>query len=211
MKAVGELFLPPGPASSYHDVIIMFVGVTQPVFVNIMRRLPCILLALLVAGCNRVSIETNYDKSADFRKYRTYALDTTPAEIGALSRHTLEETLRESLGSRGLSEVPPAQADLFVVCRITTEQKQVNSPVGGQAYFSSNFGRYSEGSGVVQAPQLAEQTYGSLIIDFVDAHSRQLVFRGIGGARINVEEKNAAAIQTVVRNVVAAIPRLGTK
>jgi hypothetical protein len=29
VKAVGEPFLPPGPASSYHDAIIMFVGVTQ--------------------------------------------------------------------------------------------------------------------------------------------------------------------------------------
>jgi hypothetical protein len=186
-----------------------FIG--QPIFVNITHGLLCSLLALLFAGCNRVWIETSYDKSADFRKYRSYALDTTPVELGALSRHTLEETLRARLTVRGLKEVPGDQADLFIVCRITTEQKQVSSPVGGQVYFSSNFGRYSGARGVVQAPQIAEHTYGSLIIDFVDAHSRQLVFRGIGEARLNVEEKNAAAIQAVVRNVVRAIPRLGTR
>jgi len=176
-----------------------------------MRGLLCSLLVLLVVGCSRISIETSYDKSADFRKYRSYALDATPAELGALSKHTLEETLRASLGARGLREVPADQADLFVVCRVTTEQKQVNSPVGGQVYFSSNFGRYSGTMGVVQAPQIAEHTYASLIIDFVDAHSRQLVFRGIGDAKMNVKEKNAAAIQSVVKNVVRAIPGLGTK
>ena len=58
---------------------------------------------------------------------------------------------------------------------------------------------------------MTEYTYGSLIIDFVDATSRELIFRGIGSAKVNTEEKNAAAINTVVSRVVAAIPRLGQK
>jgi hypothetical protein len=49
------------------------------------------------------------------------------------------------------------------------------------------------------------------VIDFVDADSRELVFRGIGRARVNREERNAAAINTVVSDVVAAIPQLGPK
>jgi len=49
------------------------------------------------------------------------------------------------------------------------------------------------------------------VIDFVDAGSRELVFRGIGRARVNREGRNAAAINTVVSGVVAAIPRLGPK
>jgi len=63
----------------------------------------------------------------------------------------------------------------------------------------------------VQAPQTTEYTYGSLIIDFVDATSRELVFRGIGSAKVNTEEKNAEAINHVVTRVVAAIPRLGAR
>jgi hypothetical protein len=58
---------------------------------------------------------------------------------------------------------------------------------------------------------MIEYTYGSLIIDFVDATSRELVFRGIGSAKLNTEEKNAAAINSVVTRVVAAIPQLGPK
>ena len=49
------------------------------------------------------------------------------------------------------------------------------------------------------------------VIDFVDAGSRELVFRGIGRAKVNTEEKNAAAINIVVSRVVAAIPWLGQK
>jgi hypothetical protein len=49
------------------------------------------------------------------------------------------------------------------------------------------------------------------VIDFVDAGSRELVFRGIGRAKVNTEERNAPAINTVVSRVVVAIPRLGQK
>ena len=49
------------------------------------------------------------------------------------------------------------------------------------------------------------------VIDFVDAGSRELVFRGVGRAKVNTEERQSAAINTVVSRVLAAIPRLGQK
>lgn len=169
-------------------------------------------LALLVGSCGRrIPIHTSYDKSTSFEKYHTYALDLTAAELGPLGKHTLEESLRARLGGRGLKEVADDHANLLVVCSLATEQKQVGSSVAGRVYFPSNFGRYSGTAGIVQAPEMTEYTYGSLIIDFVDATSRELVFRGIGSTKVNTEEKNAAAINTVVSRVVAAIPRLGPK
>ena len=167
-------------------------------------------LSLVLAGCsNRIPIKTSYDKSAPFQKYHTYALDVSQAEFRPLAKRTLEQSLRARLDPRGLKEVTVDQADLFVVCRIATEQRQESSSVGGRVYFPSTFGRYSGTAGIVQAPQMTEYTYGSLIIDLVDRASRQLVFRGIGSARVDVEEKNAATINTIVSRVVAAIPRIG--
>jgi hypothetical protein len=169
-------------------------------------------LALLVSSCrSRIPIHTSYDKSTSFEKYHTYALDLSAAKLGPLGKHTLEESLRARLSARGLKEVAGNEANLLVVCSIATERKQVRSSVAGRAYFPSNFGRYSGTAGIVQAPEMTEYTCGSLIIDFVDATSRELVFRGIGSAKVNTEEKNAAAINSVVSRVVAAIPRLGPK
>src|SRR4026209_1401289 len=92
-------------------------------------------LALLVGSCgSRIPIHTSYDKSTSFEKYHTFALDLTPAELGALGTHTLEESLRARLGARGLKEVADDQANLLVVCSIATEQKQVRSSVAGRAY-----------------------------------------------------------------------------
>ena len=86
-------------------------------------------LALLVGSCgSRIPIHTSYDKSTSFEKYHTYALDLTPAELGPLGKHTLEESLRARLGARGLKEVADDQANLLVVCSLATEQKQIGSP-----------------------------------------------------------------------------------
>ena len=171
----------------------------------------CCLVLLLGSCGSRIPIHTSYDKSTSSEKYHTFAVDLTPAELGPLGKHTLEESLRARLGARGLKEVAGDQANLLVVCSLATEQKQIGSAIAGRAYFPSNFGRYSGTAGIVQAPEMTEYTYGSLIIDFVDATSRELVFRGIGSAKVNTEEKNADAINTVVSRVVAAIPRLCPK
>ena len=171
----------------------------------------CCLALLLVSCGSRIPIHTSYDKSISFEKYHTYAIDLTPAELGPLGKYTLEESLRACLGARGLKEVTGDQANLLVVCSIAMEQKQIGSAIAGRVYFPSNFGRYSGTTGIVQAPQMTVYTYGSLIIDFVEATSRQVAFRGIGSAKVNTEEKNTEAINKVVTRVVAAIPRLGAR
>ena len=119
--------------------------------------------------------------------------------------------MRERLDARGLKEVPSDQANLLVVCSLAMKKEQVASPVAGRTYFPSDFGRYSGTASVIQAPEMTEYTIGSLIIDFVDSASRDLVFRGIGSAKVNSEKRNAVAINSVVTRVVRAIPRLGPK
>lgn len=176
-----------------------------------MKSLSLIAICLLFVSCSRVTIETSHDDAARFESYHSFALDANPPELGPLSKQGLENSLRERLQARGLKQVPAHKADLLVVCSVYTEQKPVVSTVGGKVYLSSNFGPYLGANGVIQAPHFAEHTHGSLIIDFIDGRSRQVVFRGIGGARLNVEEKNAAAIQAVVTKIVGAVPRLNEK
>src|SRR4029453_6692839 len=102
---------------------------------RIFLRAVCCFFSLLVGSCgSRIPIHTSYDKSTSFEKYHTYALDLTAAELGPLSKHTLEESLRARLGARGLKEVAGDQANLLVVCSIAMEQKQVSSSAAGRVY-----------------------------------------------------------------------------
>ena len=177
-----------------------------------LRIIVGLVSSLVLASCDRrIPVHTSYDKSTVFENYRTYALGPGPSELGQLGQHILTESLRERLNARGLKEVSRDQANLLVVCSLAMKTGEVSSPVGGQTYFPSDFGRYSGTANVIQAPQMREYTHGSLIIDFIDASSRELVFRGIGSAKVNSEKRNAIAINSVVKRVVKDIPRLGGK
>ena len=47
---------------------------------------------------------------------------------------------------------------------------------------------------------------GTMVLDFVDSHTKKLVFRGIGTAVVGGPEANAEKIQEAVEKMVAAYP-----
>jgi hypothetical protein len=50
---------------------------------------------------------------------------------------------------------------------------------------------------------------GTLILDFVDAHTKKLVFRGVGKAVVGGPESNAEKIRDAVAKIVDQFPRGG--
>jgi len=165
------------------------------------------LLALLVAGCGeRISVHTESDKMVAFGQYHSYALDVAPPRLGPWGRKALEETLRSGLAERGLKELPAGQADLLVVSTVYTKEKLAALPKGGVTYFTSNYGPYSW-SGVGKTSDTSSYVEGTLAVDFVDHHTRKLIFRGVGTGKTGTDEKNAVSIQQAVTRMVAALPK----
>lgn len=164
-------------------------------------------VALLLTACgDRVSVKTDYDHSASFSTYHTYALDVTPAELGAWGKQALEDTLRSQLAARGLNETSASKGDLYVVSSVSSEQKAGAYSGAGRIYLPSNLGQYTGWSDITKSPDMMQHTFGTLVIDFVDRTTHQIVFRGVGKARTGIEEKNAASIQKAVTKIVAALP-----
>lgn len=175
---------------------------------KIFRKLFIGTVALLLAACgDRVAVQTDYDHSASFSRYHTYALDVAPTQLGQWSKLTLEETLRSRLAACGFNETSAQKADLYVVSSVSTEQKHVPYSGAGKVYMTSKFGRYTGWSDITKSPDMMEYTFGTLVIDFVDRATHQIVFRGVGKRRTSVEEKNVASIQKAVTKIVAALPR----
>jgi len=167
---------------------------------------PLILSAL--AACNTtppVSVKTDYDHSASFGKYHTYALDADLTGLSPTGAAALQQALRSSLAARGLKETPTGKADLYVVPIVFTRQKLDVMPGGGFTYWPSRYGRYGAG-GITMNADVTQYTEGSLVIDFVDRKTHKLVFRGLGQAAVGTTERNAAAIQAAVNKIVAAYP-----
>ena len=171
----------------------------------------CGTFALLLAACgDRISVETEHDSAASFSKYHSYILDAAPPQMGPWAKQALEETLRSSLAARGLKETSAGDADFFIVSTVFTKEKLAALSKGGVTYFVSNYGPYSW-SGVGKTSDTRSYVEGTLVVDFVDSHTRKIVFRGSGTGKTGIDEKNAAGIQEAVSRMMAAFPALGQK
>ena len=176
-----------------------------------LRYLTSLLIACTLAACSTtppVSVKTDYDHSATFGKYHTYALDAGSIGLSPTGSAALRDALNSSLAARGFKEASTGRADLYIVPTVYTKQQLNVMPGGGYTRYPSRYGRYGGwGPGTVtMAAEVQQYTEGSLVIDFVDSKTHKIVFRGLGQAAVGSTERNAAAIQAAVNKIVAAYP-----
>lgn len=185
-----------------------------------MKPFKLVLLALAGAtlfglcGCASVRVTTDYDHSAPFDSYRTYALEppTNVPPLSPTADAALRGALREDLAARGIREVAPeAQPDLAVVPHVRLQQKyssqQYTSWGYGPGVWPYPGGTYGAWRGAPYAYNtISSYTEGTLILDFVDTSSHKLVFRGIGQGTVGEPESNAKKIREAVDKMVAKFP-----
>jgi hypothetical protein len=171
-------------------------------------------LVTLLSACSTVSVTGDYDHSAPWGSYRTYAIEP-PANVPPLSPtadSAMRSALREDLGARGIREVAPTEnPDLAVVPHAQLQQK----------YSVQQYTQWGYGPGAwpyaggyyhpwVGAPQtyntINSYTEGTLILDFVDTSSKKLVYRGIGKGTVGSTESNAEKVREAVKKIVAKLP-----
>jgi hypothetical protein len=171
--------------------------------VNSFRGLILAVILCGLAGCTSVTVKTDYDHSVSFGKYHTYTLDTTLSGLGPTNNAVLQQALRSSLAARGLKE-KGSNAGLYIVAFVTTREKL--NIVPGYGVTVSRFGAYRTWAMNAEVQQYTE---GTLIIDFVDAKTKKLVFRGLAQAAVGSQAANANAIQEAVTKIVAQFPGPG--
>jgi hypothetical protein len=144
------------------------------------RILGIALLMILAAPAAMAGIDVDYDESADFGKYRTYAwAEGTPAPLPATEKMIVAAIERE-LQAQGLRPAAGADADLYV---ISVTFADTTGGVTGGYYYS-----HSYHVGVVTS-DVRVVTTGTLMIDLVDARENRIVWRAM--AREIVKENRA--------------------
>jgi hypothetical protein len=175
------------------------------------------LAAAIVAlcGCSTVSVTTDYDHTAPFGSYRTYALEP-PQKVPPLSPSAdsaLRTSLRENLAARGIREVAANEKPhLAVVPHISLQRRysvqQYTTWGYGPGVWPYRGGFYGVWRGApVTYNTISSYTEGTLILDFVDTSTEKLVFRGTGRAAVSGNtERNADRIREAVGKIVARFP-----
>jgi Domain of unknown function (DUF4136) len=168
-----------------------------------LRRMDTALAALTflcAVGCApNIEVKTDYDQSADFTKYQTFAFAgmTDLNQAGVLSnnltRKRIETALTRELTKKNLRHVELDQnPDLLVHYWVGMKDKQVVDTTAPAMGAYGWHGRYGYGGGYAPVTTY-EYQQGTLITDLIDAAKKELVWRATMMA--NLETNTADNIE----------------
>jgi len=176
--------------------------------------LSAIAFACLFSACETVEVTTDHDPSANFANYRTYTL--APPKKGQTlspsSEAALRDSLRTELAARGITEAPGGKADLDIVRHVFIQQKTSVQQYTDWGYYHYGawpygYGYYGMWPGAPTTYAMVDQYHeGTMILDFVDARTKKLVFRGTGQAVVSGSESNAEKIRQGVHKMMEGYP-----
>ena len=162
-----------------------------------MRAFVLTLLAVAAAFAQKITVE--FDQTADFSKYKTFAIrdgqlnSRNPALNSELVKKRIEADIERGLTAKGLTMVTEA-AGLNVRYRFGSARRtEVEAyPAGWRGW----------GTRVVRVPY----TEGTLVIDLRDGGTRSLVWRGIASQDKSDATKIEGKLDDMVRKSLEKYP-----
>ena len=157
------------------------------------------LLVIGLAGVAAANVTVDWDHSADFSKYKTYAITTgTPAQ-NPLMDQRIVQAIDENLQAKGLQKVDsPMNADLVVMYHAATgHETQLNTTDMGWGW------RW----GGMSTTTVDKIPVGQLTIDIGDAKTRKLLWMGSASDTLSDKpEKVTKKINEVVADMFKKFP-----
>ena len=168
------------------------------------------LVALVLAGCSRITVTTDHDPAANFAALHTYAWRPGPQQ--GVSDPRFDSTLIDTrvraaidrvLASKGYRTAAPGTvADFLVGYHAVVRQKTSAQTINGW---------YGYRVGARRAPQAYVHDYdkGTLLIDVIDPATMQLLWRGSGTGVVDPQaslEKREQRINEAVDRILADFP-----
>jgi uncharacterized protein DUF4136 len=147
-----------------------------------------VLLFPVLALAQKTSFD--FDKSADFSKFKTYSLKDGTKVGQPLIDNRIVAAIDTELAAKGLKK-SDAASDLVVVYHVAFDKQQDITA------YSSNFGgyggygyRYGGGWGTTTTDVRVNQILvGTLVLDIADSTKMEVVWRGMGVKEIDTQAK----------------------
>jgi len=182
---------------------------------TVFRPLLAVAALFLLAGCGAVApdIRTDYDRSADFSRYRTFGFVPEPTESRAgyetIAGKYIRAAVSRQMEQRGytLSDSP----DLLINYSMKVEEKQSVTPYTTlRPYYGYRSNRYRTWVGYQWETDTitSDYTEGTLNIDLVDRGQKQLVWEGVAVGTVSREdqENREASVTLAVERIFARYP-----
>ena len=125
-----------------------------------------------------------------------------PVAEGALIRNRIWDAVKRELAARGMAFVESGEADLLIAHHVDVKEK-VDVATYGYSYGRWGGGFYGRDVDVYRYDE------GRLVLDLIDAGSRDLVWRGWATTVVGQDrdpEKSTATINEAVEKILANYP-----
>jgi hypothetical protein len=173
--------------------------------------LPAIAATLMLAACaSGPDVRADYDKSADFGKYRTYGFVTGETqEFKSLGQQLAQAAAAREMESRGYTKAD--NPDLVLAFKGRLEEKtdieSTPAPMYGPGWGYRGWYGAPYGYGGTEV-STRRYNVGTLVMDVIDREKRQAVFQG-GIEGVVTKEMMAnkqAAIEQAVAHIFSKYP-----
>jgi hypothetical protein len=177
-----------------------------------MKAIKIFLILLFIGStlsCSIYGVRHDYDRQADFTEFKTFNWMQIPEKAGidSIVLQRVKNAVNAELKAKGLM-ITSNNPD-FLIAEHLGKKNKVQVTDWGYDYGS--YGRYRRyggyrGSGGVSTYQYEE---GILILDFVDAKSKKLIWRGTAKAKVqnvNTPEKSEKIINAAVKKILGKYP-----
>jgi len=173
-----------------------------------MKKYLIILTLFAFVGCSTVKVAYDYDKQADFTKYKTYTISEETMKmsgVNQLNRDRIIAAVESQLAAKGLQK--SENADVIVDVRIKGEEIQTATATTSGGY---GYGRWGYGGGF-STTQVNYDKYveGTLFITLVDKATEKIAWQGTGTKTVDENaspEKREQNIDYAVQQIFTNYP-----
>jgi hypothetical protein len=159
---------------------------------------------MAAASCSTVSIDRDWDHTADFSRYRTFAIREGSRARSPFLQQRIEAAVASALEERGL-RASDDSPDLLVYTHVRVgREREIDFNTFGYGGWYGWPG-WGPGGWGASAATVREVPIGTLVVDLVDGARKRLVWRGtasrtIEGAEARSEEAVRRAVEKLFRD-----------
>lgn len=160
------------------------------------------VVVLVGVGCSSVSVNHDYDPQVNFSQYKTFSWLPIPAKAttNQLVVRRIKDAMTRQLEAKGILLV--SQNSNFLIAMHGTTQEKLDIQDWG--YSSPRAAYWGQRDISVQ-----QYTEGTLIVDFIDAQSKQMFWRGVAKGAVDPgasPEKRSKRIDEGVSKLLEKFP-----
>ena len=162
-------------------------------------RAALVAVTLLTVACSTMTVAVDWDRSADFSRYRTFAFQRGSPARRDFTQKRIEDAIAAKLQSRGLALATTERPDLRVLTHVIVRRAQ-----------RIDYTTYGWGWRWRGGPMVATVTnipVGTLVVDLVDTEQKEVVWRGEARDTIGTDpEERAEKLQEAVNRLFEGFP-----